>query len=370
MSCWSPARATRPARPWVRQVIPFSDHDAVAAALKQEAKLWLNRSGPWRDRRRHAAARCSAAPATPVSGFSIDSRSLAPGEAFVAIRGPNRDGHAFVAAALEGGAACAIVERRLPGAAVEERLVRVGDTLEALNDLGRAARARAKDAVVIAVTGSAGKTGTKEALRLALAPSGSVHASAKSFNNHWGVPLSLANMPRDMRFGVFEIGMNHAGEIDALTRLVRPAYRHRHHSGAGPSRLLPLGRGDRRRQGRNLPRARARRHGDHQSRQSLIPSGSKDHALAHGATHRRLRRSARRRCAARRRRARARRLGRQRRHPRARRSATASARRAATWCRIRSPCWRRRSSPAPISLVPPARSPCLHAQAGRAARAR
>ena len=76
--------------------------------------------------------------------------------------------------------------------------------------------------MVIAVTGSAGKTGTKEALRLALEPSGSVHASAKSFNNHWGVPLSLANMPREVRFGVFEIGMNHAGEIDVLTKLVRP----------------------------------------------------------------------------------------------------------------------------------------------------
>ncbi len=104
----------------------------------------------------------------------------------------------------------------------EERLVRVGDTLEALNDLGRAARARATDTMVIAVTGSAGKTGTKEALKLALQPSGSVHASVKSFNNHWGVPLSLANMPKAVRFGVFEIGMNHAGEIDVLTRLVRP----------------------------------------------------------------------------------------------------------------------------------------------------
>ena len=123
--------------------------------------------------------------------------------------------------ALDQGAACAIVDGTFPPGD-EERLVRVGDTLEALNDLGRAARARATDTMVIAVTGSAGKTGTKEALKLALAPSGSVHASAKSFNNHWGVPLSLANMPKDVRFGVFEIGMNHAGEIDALTRLVRP----------------------------------------------------------------------------------------------------------------------------------------------------
>ena len=164
---------------------------------------------------------CLGAHATPVLGFSIDSRSLAPGDAFVAIRGPNRDGHAFVAAALDQGAACAIVDKTFPPGD-EQKLVRVGDTLDALNDLGRAARTRARRTMVIAVTGSAGKTGTKEALRLALEPSGSVHASAKSFNNHWGVPLSLANMPREVRFGVFEIGMNHAGEIDVLTKLVRP----------------------------------------------------------------------------------------------------------------------------------------------------
>ncbi|MCJ7788176.1 MAG: UDP-N-acetylmuramoylalanyl-D-glutamyl-2,6-diaminopimelate--D-alanyl-D-alanine ligase [Methyloceanibacter sp.] len=166
--------------------------------------------------------KCLGASDTQVTGFSIDSRNLAANEGFVAIRGPNRDGHAFVAAALEQGAACAIVDDTFP-LGDEERLVRVGDTLAALNDLGRAARARAGNTVVIAVTGSAGKTGTKEALKLALAPSGSVHASAKSFNNHWGVPLSLANMPRDTRFGVFEAGMNHAGEIHALTQLIRPA---------------------------------------------------------------------------------------------------------------------------------------------------
>ena len=164
---------------------------------------------------------CLGARETPVAGFSIDTRSLGNGEGFVAIRGPNRDGHAFVAAALDQGAACAIVDGTFPPGD-EERLVRVGETLEALNDLGRAARARATHTKVIAVTGSAGKTGTKEALRLALAPSGSVHASAKSFNNHWGVPLSLANMPKTVTYGVFEIGMNHAGEIDGLTRLVRP----------------------------------------------------------------------------------------------------------------------------------------------------
>lgn len=164
---------------------------------------------------------CSGAAATRVTGLSIDSRSLRPGEGFVAIRGPNRDGHAFVASALDRGAPCAIVDRSFP-LGDEEKLVRVGDTLKALTDLGRAGRARAKDTVVIAVTGSAGKTGTKEALRLALGASGAVHASAKSFNNHWGVPLSLANMPKTSRFGVFEIGMNHAGEIAALVPLVKP----------------------------------------------------------------------------------------------------------------------------------------------------
>ncbi len=157
----------------------------------------------------------------PVTGFSIDTRSLGKGDGFVAIRGPNRDGHAFVAAALDQGAACAVVDGTFPPGD-EERLIRVGETLQALNDLGRAARARATHTKVIAVTGSVGKTGTKEALRLALAPSGSVHASVKSFNNHWGVPLSLANMPKTVTYGVFEIGMNHAGEIDVLTRLVRP----------------------------------------------------------------------------------------------------------------------------------------------------
>ena len=164
---------------------------------------------------------CTGEHAAPVAGFSIDSRSLSPGEGFIAIRGLNRDGHAFVAAALEAGAACAVVESAFPSGD-EEKLVRVADTFAALNDLGRAARARVERAVVIGVTGSAGKTGTKEALRLALTPSGTVHASSKSYNNQWGVPLSLANMPKSIDFGVFEIGMNHAGEIDVLTRLVRP----------------------------------------------------------------------------------------------------------------------------------------------------
>jgi UDP-N-acetylmuramoyl-tripeptide--D-alanyl-D-alanine ligase len=159
---------------------------------------------------------------TPISGVSIDSRSLTPDEAFIALRGPNRDGHAFVAAALEQGAALAVVDQGFPAGQHEARLLRVRNTLVALNDLGKASRARAEHTKVIAVTGSVGKTGTKEALRLALAPSGTVHVSAKSHNNHWGVPLSLANMRRDTRFGVFEAGMNHAGELVVLSRQIRP----------------------------------------------------------------------------------------------------------------------------------------------------
>ncbi len=165
--------------------------------------------------------KCLGADANPVGGFSIDSRSLQPGEGFIAIRGPNRDGHRYAIPALEAGAGCAVVEGIFPPGD-EERLVRVPDTFAALNDLGRAGRARVERAVIIGVTGSGGKTGTKEALKAALSPSGTVHASSKSYNNHWGVPLTLANMPKSVTFGVFEIGMNHAGEIDVLTRLVRP----------------------------------------------------------------------------------------------------------------------------------------------------
>ncbi|MGD9867860.1 MAG: UDP-N-acetylmuramoylalanyl-D-glutamyl-2,6-diaminopimelate--D-alanyl-D-alanine ligase [Hyphomicrobiales bacterium] len=158
--------------------------------------------------------------APDMGSVSIDSRTVESGALFVAIRGDNQDGHRYVAKAFGGGAAAALVATDAEVGA-EGPLVRVPETLEALNRLGAAARART-EAKVIAVTGSVGKTGTKEALRLALAPGGSVHASIKSYNNHWGVPLTLANMPRETRFGVVEIGMNHAGEITPLTRLARP----------------------------------------------------------------------------------------------------------------------------------------------------
>jgi UDP-N-acetylmuramoyl-tripeptide--D-alanyl-D-alanine ligase len=156
-----------------------------------------------------------------ASGVSIDSRSVAPGDLFIALAGPKFDGHDFVAAALAKGAAAALVARMPPGADANAPLLLVADTMAALEELGRASRRRCA-AQIIGVTGSVGKTGTKEALKRALERQGAAFASAGSLNNQWGVPLSLARMPRDTRWGIVEMGMNHPGEIDALSRLVRP----------------------------------------------------------------------------------------------------------------------------------------------------
>ena len=157
-----------------------------------------------------------------VTGLSIDSRTIAPGEAYFAIKGDVHDGHDFVMAALEAGAALAVVEAAQRGKFPDDApLLVVDDVLAGLRDLARVARARL-NAQVIAVTGSVGKTSTKEALRCVLSAQGETHASAASFNNHWGVPLSLARCPADVRFAIFEIGMNHAGEIEPLVRMVRP----------------------------------------------------------------------------------------------------------------------------------------------------
>ncbi|HQT47285.1 MAG: UDP-N-acetylmuramoylalanyl-D-glutamate--2,6-diaminopimelate ligase [Acidocella sp. 20-63-7] len=158
----------------------------------------------------------SQSPGFAVSGISIDTRSLQPGDLFVALGGA-RDGHDFVEEALAKGAACALVSR--PG--MLGPLLLVEDTLAALTRLGAAARARSA-ARIVAVTGSVGKTTTKEMLRRTLSGFGSVHAAEASFNNHIGVPLTLARMPSGTKFGVFEIGMNHPGEIEPLARLVRP----------------------------------------------------------------------------------------------------------------------------------------------------
>ncbi len=156
-----------------------------------------------------------------VSGISIDSRTLAKGDAFFAVHGENRDGHEFVDGALKAGAGLAVVARSQRGQFADAPLLIVPDVLDALRNLAHVARERLH-AKVIAVTGSVGKTGTKEALRLALSADGETYASVASYNNHWGVPLSLARCPESVKYAVFEIGMNHAGEITPLTKLVRP----------------------------------------------------------------------------------------------------------------------------------------------------
>ncbi|MCA8878788.1 MAG: UDP-N-acetylmuramoyl-tripeptide--D-alanyl-D-alanine ligase [Rhodobacteraceae bacterium] len=155
-----------------------------------------------------------------ATGLSIDTRSLQPGEMFVALK-DRRDGHDFVADALDRGAAAAMVSRIPDGVAADAPLLVVEDVQAALEALGRAARARLAGKVV-AVTGSVGKTSTKEMLRAALAPLGSVHAAEKSFNNHWGVPLTLARCPATADVAVIEIGMNHPGEIAPLAAIARP----------------------------------------------------------------------------------------------------------------------------------------------------
>jgi UDP-N-acetylmuramoyl-tripeptide--D-alanyl-D-alanine ligase len=167
------------------------------------------------------AARHGALP-QDVPGLSIDTRTIAPGEAFFAIKGDARDGHDFVAAALKAGAGLAVVAGDKRGLfANDAPLLAVNDVLGGLIALARSARTRSA-AKFIGVTGSVGKTGTKEALRLALSTDGETHASAASYNNHWGVPLSLARCPSSARYAVLEMGMNHAGEIAPLTKLVRP----------------------------------------------------------------------------------------------------------------------------------------------------
>lgn len=157
-----------------------------------------------------------------IGGVSIDTRTLEHGDLFVALK-DTRDGHQFVTFAFEKQAGAALVAHSYQRQLGDGPLLRVDDPLRALERLGKAARARLSlDARVIAVTGSVGKTTTKEMLRACLSPLGKTHAADKSFNNHWGVPLTLARMPADTKYGVFEIGMNHAGEITPLTKMVRP----------------------------------------------------------------------------------------------------------------------------------------------------
>jgi UDP-N-acetylmuramoyl-tripeptide--D-alanyl-D-alanine ligase len=176
----------------------------------------------------HDVALCTRGAVPPPStqnwaatGVSIDSRTVTKGDLFIALKGPAHDGHDHVAAALRAGAMAALVSHIPANLPPNAQLVIVQDTFIGLQDLGRRARARAQGKI-IAVTGSVGKTGSKEQLRTMLTACGNVAASQGSFNNHWGVPLSLALLPETAHFGVFELGMNHAGELQDLSRQVQP----------------------------------------------------------------------------------------------------------------------------------------------------
>ena len=173
----------------------------------------------WTSTEAEAATLGKASRAFEVNGLSIDTRTLKEGDLFVALKGDNRDGHDFVRAAFEAKAGAALVSHAPKDA--NGPLLTVAHTQRGLEDLGRAARSRS-NAKIVAVTGSAGKTTTKEILRIALNALGRTHASAASYNNHWGVPLSLAALPRDAEYGVFEVGMNHFGELRNLVGFVKP----------------------------------------------------------------------------------------------------------------------------------------------------
>ena len=168
------------------------------------------------------AGRLVGRPEGALTGVSIDSRTVGRGEIFFAIKGDVHDCHKFVGDALGRGASLAVVdETHAVEAAAHGPVLVVADVLDALVATGIAARARSR-AKIVAVTGSVGKTSTKEALRLALGEDGQTHASAASYNNHWGVPLTLSRMPKSAVYGVFEIGMNHPDEIRPLVKMVRP----------------------------------------------------------------------------------------------------------------------------------------------------
>ena len=186
----------------------------MTATFEMEARLWTASEVA-------AATGGHTSSDWAASGVSIDSRTVRSGDLFVAIRGPRFDGHDFVKDALAKGAVAALVASVPETLESDPRLVTVQDTFEALESLGGAARDRT-NARVIAVTGSVGKTGVKEALRMVLGRHSLTLVSEGSLNNHLGVPLSLARLPRDAGYGVFEMGMNHAGEIGPLSRMARP----------------------------------------------------------------------------------------------------------------------------------------------------
>ena len=175
----------------------------------------------WRSADIAAATGGRATQPFEASGVAIDNRTLSPGDLFIALRGDNHDGHDFVGAAFDAGASAALVSRVPDNLPANTSLLIAPDTFEALWALARAARAR-PSARLVAVTGSVGKTGTKEMLALIFEAHGPTAATAGNFNNHIGAPLSLARFAPSSRYGVFELGMNHADEIRPLTKLVKP----------------------------------------------------------------------------------------------------------------------------------------------------
>ncbi len=202
------------------KTLPFSDQEEARKALRAAGARHERALEDGGFRRR--VRRLFAGEAPPaIVGLSIDTRTIGPGEAFVAIRGESRDGHLFVEAALKAGAALAVVAEGKAPKNLAPLLIVPDDPLAALERIAVAARYRMKGAV-LAVTGSVGKTSTTEMLRIGFSALGPAHSPVGSFNNHWGVPLTLARMPEETRYGIFEIGMNHAGEIRPLTKLVRP----------------------------------------------------------------------------------------------------------------------------------------------------
>lgn len=183
--------------------------------IKANDTLWTSTDAA------HATAG-DAHPEWQVTGVSINTRTLQPGDLFIALQGPNMDGHDYVADAFEKGAGAATVCHRPPVLDPDAPLLVVDDTMKALEDMGRMGRERAVNAKFIAVTGSVGKTGTKEALKLVLSAQGKTSASQGSLNNHWGLPLSLARVPSDADYAVLEMGMNHPGELTPLSKMVKP----------------------------------------------------------------------------------------------------------------------------------------------------
>jgi len=181
----------------------------------------MTRDPLWTDKTAADATGGEATETFEADGVAFDSREVTDRDLFVALKGEQTDGHNYVNQAFEKGASAAMVDHRPDDVAPASPLLLVVDTTNGLNDLARAARARTK-AKIAAVTGSVGKTGTKEALHHVLGQQGLTHVSEKSFNNHVGTPLSLARMPQATAFGVFEVGMNQPGEIEPLASLVRP----------------------------------------------------------------------------------------------------------------------------------------------------